>query len=361
MLIKELLENIDGSIHSEEYDFKNAGRAWRIYRIKGDDKQYMGQSKDLQIAKKLIKRLRTKAKGTDVTYVMSQFDLTENFADGKGPGRPGDSQRHGIPKNATMTQLEKAAKAKGRKGQLARWQINMRRGKKKVSESNYSVDRNGIQLSVAIDGANVDIRPMQDDQQLGYVIFDRDGKTLTAIDLAIDEKHRGKGIAKIIYDYLKELGFNIKRSSDQTSAGKKFWDKHAGEQGQIWEDESTGDDNRKQMIADFVKFALDKLKCEHKPKIKLVTDNATVQNFKSFGGTNIHNGEIWVYIQNRNLADCLRTLCHELVHYKQFKDGRITGPEDGKTGSELENEANSKAGIILRHYGKMKPAIFESK
>ena len=55
----------------------------------------------------------------------------ENFADGKGPGRAGDSQRHGIPKGATMAQLEKAAKAPGRKGQLARWQINMRRGKKK--------------------------------------------------------------------------------------------------------------------------------------------------------------------------------------------------------------------------------------
>jgi hypothetical protein len=27
--------------------------------------------------------------------------------------------------------LEKAAKASGRKGQLARWQLNMRRGKKK--------------------------------------------------------------------------------------------------------------------------------------------------------------------------------------------------------------------------------------
>ena len=55
----------------------------------------------------------------------------ENFADGKGPGRPGDSQRHGIPKGATMAELEKASHASGRKGQLARWQINMRRGKKK--------------------------------------------------------------------------------------------------------------------------------------------------------------------------------------------------------------------------------------
>ena len=57
--------------------------------------------------------------------------VEENFADGKGPGRPGDSQRHGIPKGATIAELEKAAKAPGRKGQLARWQLNMRRGQKK--------------------------------------------------------------------------------------------------------------------------------------------------------------------------------------------------------------------------------------
>ena len=62
-------------------------------------------------------------------------NLSENFADGKGPGRKGDSQRHGIPKGATIAQLEKAAKASGRKGQLARWQLNMRRGRKKAHES----------------------------------------------------------------------------------------------------------------------------------------------------------------------------------------------------------------------------------
>ena len=64
---------------------------------------------------------------------MKLFELFENFADGKGPGRPGDSQRHGIPKGATMAELEKASHAKGRKGQLARWQLNMRRGHKKES------------------------------------------------------------------------------------------------------------------------------------------------------------------------------------------------------------------------------------
>jgi hypothetical protein len=62
-------------------------------------------------------------------HLISSVD--ENFADGRGPGRAGDSKRAGIPKGATMAQLQKAAKAPGRKGQLARWQINMRRGRKK--------------------------------------------------------------------------------------------------------------------------------------------------------------------------------------------------------------------------------------
>ena len=65
-------------------------------------------------------------------YQIKPKEVTENFADGKGPGRPGDSQRHGIRKGATMAELEKASHAKGRKGQLARWQLNMRRGKAKA-------------------------------------------------------------------------------------------------------------------------------------------------------------------------------------------------------------------------------------
>ena len=66
-----------------------------------------------------------------VNYRDISDGVEENFADGKNPGRKGLSQRVGIPKNATIAQLEKAAKSKGEKGRLARWQLNMRRGKKK--------------------------------------------------------------------------------------------------------------------------------------------------------------------------------------------------------------------------------------
>ena len=66
-----------------------------------------------------------------IAHAFLDAGIKENFADGKGPGRPGDSQRHGISKGASMAELEKASHSKGRKGQLARWQLNMRRGHKK--------------------------------------------------------------------------------------------------------------------------------------------------------------------------------------------------------------------------------------
>ena len=93
----------------------------------------------------------------------------------------------------------------------------------------------GIDLVVRIDGATVDIRAMTGDSQMAYVVFYRDGDTLVADDLAVEEQYKGQGIAKIMYDYVKGLGFIVKRSSDQLVAGKKFWDKNKGAENNIWE------------------------------------------------------------------------------------------------------------------------------
>ena len=69
---------------------------------------------------------------------------------------------------------------------------------------------------------------------------------------------------------------------------------------------------------------------------------------------------MWVYVKNRNMADILRTLAHELVHRKQDEDGRIDY-ESGETGSDIENEANAQAGVLLRDYGKIDNGIYEAK
>ena len=79
---------------------------------------------------------------------------------------------------------------------------------------------------------------------------------------------------------------------------------------------------------------------------------------RSFGGYIPSKKEIYIVIANRNLADILRTLAHELVHWKQDLEGRLN-ENSGQTGSDEENEANSIAGIVLRNYGKKNPIIYE--
>jgi len=54
----------------------------------------------------------------------------------------------------------------------------------------------------------------------------------------------------------------------------------------------------------------------------------------------------------------LRSLAHEIIHSKQNEQGSLS-LEDGNTGSEIENQANAVAGIIMRHYGQLKPEIFK--
>jgi hypothetical protein len=59
-------------------------------------------------------------------------DLSENFKDGKNPGRKGLSKRVGIPKKPSLSTLAKIAKnSTGERRKMAQWQLNMRRGKKK--------------------------------------------------------------------------------------------------------------------------------------------------------------------------------------------------------------------------------------
>jgi len=53
----------------------------------------------------------------------------------------------------------------------------------------------------------------------------------------VDERYHGQGIAADMYDYLKDNGYTIVRSWDQTDAGKGFWDKHRGEEATVWENQ----------------------------------------------------------------------------------------------------------------------------
>ena len=67
---------------------------------------------------------------------------------------------------------------------------------------------------------------------------------------------------------------------------------------------------------------------------------------------------IRVYGKGRALVDIMRSVSHELVHHKQWEDGRLeVKPAD--IGSEEENEANAIAGIMIKKFALKNPNIYE--
>jgi len=102
---------------------------------------------------------------------------------------------------------------------------------------NKTAEVDGIQVSINTNEKNASAYASSNGRQLGYAEFDREGNTLVPYDLAVDDKYRGQGIAAVIYDYVKSLGFTIKASPEQTDAGKYFWQKNRGDE-RVWEDQS---------------------------------------------------------------------------------------------------------------------------
>jgi hypothetical protein len=108
------------------------------------------------------------------------------------------------------------------------------------------------------------------------------------------------------------------------------------------------------MIKKFLPLVKQELKLDKLPKIKIQRHVAVHDGQATFG--RFVNGEetIYVGIADRHPVDVLRTLAHELVHWRQFLDGRIE-PDSGRTGSPIENEANAIAGILMRNFNKKYP------
>jgi hypothetical protein len=118
-------------------------------------------------------------------------------------------------------------------------------------------------------------------------------------------------------------------------------------------------DNDKKTLKEFIRFAVNELGIQKLPSgLTLSYNNDEAKSMRSFGSFNPNNDKIWIYVKNRNMADILRTLAHELVHRKQAEDNRLE-PNSGETGSNIENEANAMAGMLLRKFGKQNEEIYQ--
>ena len=122
--------------------------------------------------------------------------------------------------------------------------------------------------------------------------------------------------------------------------------------------ESTQDRNKlKDQAKRFVEFAADELTLEKLPKVTFTFKSRVESSMPSFGQFDPNNNQIIVSVPKRHVMDIFRTLAHELVHYRQNLDG-VLHAKSGLTGSKHENEANARAGVIMRNFAKQNPDFF---
>lgn len=104
-------------------------------------------------------------------------------------------------------------------------------------------------------------------------------------------------------------------------------------------------------IQEFLPHAQKELKLHKLPDIELCRHLPGDSTQSSFGMFKSDQNKIYVVAAGRNSVDVLRTLAHELVHFKQNQQG-LLDQDSGHTGSHEENEANAQAGVIMRNYGQ---------
>jgi len=114
--------------------------------------------------------------------------------------------------------------------------------------------------------------------------------------------------------------------------------------------------SNKELMGKFIDFVTSYLDITTPLQIKLTKDRGDIVTTAYYDTQNFITV---IYIKDRAIMDVMRSLAHEMVHHHQNEIGTLTGTaEDGADGSAIENEANAKAGEIIRIFGKQNPEIY---
>ncbi len=117
------------------------------------------------------------------------------------------------------------------------------------------------------------------------------------------------------------------------------------------------DDNKKEKLNSFVKFVKEQLKLKTVPTISIQNHRNGLKTTANYDYTK-ENKIVKVCMKNRALVDVMRSIAHDLVHHKQFEQGRLNvKPPD--IGGEIEDEANAKAGQFIKMFARIDESIYD--
>lgn len=116
-------------------------------------------------------------------------------------------------------------------------------------------------------------------------------------------------------------------------------------------------DDKKQKLNEFIKFVKNELGIKNTPTVIVQNHRNGLKTTANYDYTK-EEKIIKICGKNRALVDIMRSIAHELVHHKQFEDGRLeVRPPD--IGGEIEDEANAKAGQYIKMFAKKDNTIYD--
>jgi len=183
---------------------------------------------------------------------------------------------------------------------------------------------------------------------------------------------RSQGVIQQLYDArtkAKDRALSLKERSIEIDKPFKFtygfkatedvgasWDGVSPTTQMFLNEEPKSDED---ILTDFVEFCVAELEIEQMPRVRLRKDPQWPVRHKTFGRYNDNEKMLEVAWGQRHIMDVLRTVAHELTHKHQHeRDGSDMGSDAGETGSPYENEANARAGVLMRDYAKLHPEHF---
>ena len=122
--------------------------------------------------------------------------------------------------------------------------------------------------------------------------------------------------------------------------------------------ESTNKDDFVDMFKKFLPIAIEVLEIQGLPKFVFEPTLETGDQ-PSFGMYSPDERTLYVALANRHPVDILRTIAHELVHFRQDQRDELNS-RSGETGSPQENQAHELAGVTLRVFNRQYPEFLKS-
>jgi hypothetical protein len=182
---------------------------------------------------------------------------------------------------------------------------------------------------------------------------------------------RSQGVLQKLHDARAQARSQELSLKEQPAQPRFTWGFQSEDAGLTWDgvnpttcmflNEEDPEPTDEEILRDFIDFCAKELNIDTLPTVKLRRDPQWPVVNKTFGRYRNDLAMLEVAWGQRHIMDVLRTVAHELTHRHQHeRDGEEMDHTAGETGSPWENEANARAGILMRDYAQLHPDYFEA-